>query len=77
MKNRKSKFIKLGILLFGVTIVLWNCTKEDEIYQQEVQQKNTASRISFKQFEGKVSPNNLYNKLLPLLKQKILILAEV
>ncbi|TXD47829.1 MULTISPECIES: M23 family metallopeptidase [unclassified Polaribacter] len=68
MKNRKNRFIKLGILLFGVTIVLWNCTKENEIHQQEVQQKNTASRISFKQFESKVSPNNLYNKLLPLFK---------
>lgn len=29
MKNRKTNFIKLGILLFGISILFWNCTQEE------------------------------------------------
>ena len=29
MKNRKTNFIKLGILLFGISIFLLNCQKEE------------------------------------------------
>lgn len=29
MKNRKTNFIKLAILLFGISFLLWNCTQEE------------------------------------------------
>ncbi|OCK42694.1 hypothetical protein BA195_13850 [Tenacibaculum soleae] len=29
MKNKKINFIKLGILLFGISLLLWNCQNED------------------------------------------------
>ena len=29
MKNRKINFIKLGIFLFGISILLFNCEKEE------------------------------------------------
>lgn len=29
MKNRKSNLIKLGIFLFGISLLLYNCEKEE------------------------------------------------
>jgi hypothetical protein len=30
MKNRKTNFIKLGILFFGISFLLWNCENEEK-----------------------------------------------
>tara|TARA_R110002126_G_scaffold97803_1_gene227572 strand:- start:33557 stop:34921 length:1365 start_codon:yes stop_codon:yes gene_type:complete len=35
MKNRKTNFIKLGILLFGISLFLINCEKEDDTIKNQ------------------------------------------
>lgn len=37
MKNRKTNFIKLGILLFGISIFLLNCEKDETIINQNTE----------------------------------------
>ena len=39
MKIRKLNFLKIGILFFGITILLWNCEKE-EIEKEVVKKSN-------------------------------------
>lgn len=44
MKNRKNKLInlsKIGVLLFGVSLFLWNCDNEDILTQEEQKQEKT------------------------------------
>jgi len=49
MKNRKINFIKLGILLFGVSIILWNCVEEQFIENEvETPIQINAKTVSFK-----------------------------
>ena len=38
MKNRKTNFIKLGILFFGISLLLWNCEKEEFIEENSINQ---------------------------------------
>ena len=47
MKIRKLNFLKIGILFFGITILLWNCEKE-EIEKEVVKKSNySVSKINF------------------------------
>ena len=47
MKTRKLNFLKIGILFFGITILLWNCEKE-EIEKEVVKKSNySVSKINF------------------------------
>ena len=49
MKNRKINFIKLGILLFGVSIILWNCVEEQFVENEpEIPIQINAKTVSFK-----------------------------
>ena len=47
MKTRKLNFLKIGILFFGITILLWNCEKEET--EKEVVKKSnySVSKINF------------------------------
>lgn len=47
MKTRKLNFLKIGILFFGITILLWNCEKEE--FEKEVVKKGnySVSKINF------------------------------
>lgn len=47
MKIRKLNFLKIGILFFGITILLWNCEKEE--FEKEVVKKGnySVSKINF------------------------------
>ena len=47
MKTRKLNFLKIGILFFGITILLWNCEKEET--EKEVVKKSNYSvtKINF------------------------------
>jgi hypothetical protein len=69
MKNRKNNFIKLGIFLFGISLLLYNCEKEVINTEQEVidKSKYSVSEIGF----SKVQKNtNLIQKLDELTKKK-------
>lgn len=49
MKNRKINFIKLGILLFGISITLWNCVEEQFVENEpETPIQINAKTVSFK-----------------------------
>mgnify|MGYP000748929892 CR=1 FL=1 len=58
MKKKKNKlinFLKLGILLFGASILLWNCEKEELTpieEQQSLLQERTSNSISFEALEN-------------------------
>ena len=55
MKNRKINFIKLGIFLFGISILLWNCEKESNQIDQNIDGVNVNSIIVE---EFRVNENN-------------------
>lgn len=50
MKNRKINFIKLGILFFGISLILWNCNLEDNlpVMQKDIDFKNVKT-VSFEE----------------------------
>lgn len=51
MKNRKNKFIKIGILLFGISLIIWNCDRNEYIpiiQESVVSQKVT--KTTFQEF---------------------------
>lgn len=49
MKNRKNKiaiFLKFGILLFGIFLLLWRCDKEDTLIETpQIKQKTFIKKI--------------------------------
>jgi len=47
MKNRKTNFIKLGILLFGISLFLFNCEKEDEAFISQTKFKYKIEKVTF------------------------------
>lgn len=57
MKNKLKKALKLGILIFGFSLLLWNCDVMEESTHQEVPQENTMSKISFEEFKSKANLN--------------------
>ena len=47
MKNRKTNFIKLGILLFGISLFLFNCEKEE--VNQTIENNSSLKTVSKKE----------------------------
>ena len=48
MKTRKNKlfnFLKFGILFFGITVLLWNCKKEDFESNVEISKSSFAQKF--------------------------------
>ena len=70
-KNKKQKtrhYLKTGILLFGISLFLWNCEKEEIIplQEQDVLQKERISKsITFESLEN-TSVYKYFNKKLQL-----------
>ena len=69
MKNRKNNLIKLGIFLFGISLLLFNCEKEVINTEQEVidKSKYSVSEIGFSNVQNNT---NLIQKLDELTKKK-------
>ena len=69
MKKRKLYFLKLGILFFGITILLWNCEKENINIEKEgvKEAKYSVSEINFSDIKRNT---HLYQKLEELGKSK-------
>jgi hypothetical protein len=69
MKNRKINFIKLGIFLFGISILLWNCEKEDSQShtEQVVVPEYSVSRIGIPKIQENIA---LIKNLDALLQQE-------
>ena len=54
-ENKLTKLLKLGILFFGISILLWNCEKEELIpaeEQQSLLQEQISKSISFETLEN-------------------------
>ncbi|PIV93796.1 MAG: hypothetical protein COW44_07615 [Flavobacteriaceae bacterium CG17_big_fil_post_rev_8_21_14_2_50_33_15] len=64
MKKQKLKnLLKLGILTFGISLVLTNCNKNEDIAPQEIQQERTITEISFEDFKSNSNLNNQFQSL--------------
>lgn len=62
MKNKRSKIanlLKIGVLLLGVSLLLWNCEKQDEILNSPQSQ----FLIAHKNFSSVINNSNLVKKL--------------
>jgi hypothetical protein len=73
MKNRKNNFIKLGIFLFGISLLLFNCEKDViEIEQEAIKEKVKEPNYSISEidFFGVQKNTNLVKKLDQLTKKK-------
>lgn len=55
MKNKLNRTFKFGILFLGMTLLFWNCEKNEEITNKEIQQEKKRSEISFEQFKSNIS----------------------
>ncbi|MFZ3575828.1 hypothetical protein [Tenacibaculum finnmarkense] len=42
MKNKRNKLFKIGILFFGVSLLLWNCENDDSITEQNIIQNQVS-----------------------------------
>ncbi|MFL0063645.1 hypothetical protein [Tenacibaculum maritimum] len=67
MKTRKkklSKFLKVGVCLLGISLLLWSCEKEEEkVLFNEIQQEKTITHISLDEFTLNVTKNSKFKKL--------------
>ena len=48
MKQKSKKFLILGLFLFGITLLLWNCTLEDNVVEPENINLSNVKTVSFK-----------------------------
>jgi hypothetical protein len=66
-KNKINKFLKTGILFFGISILLWNCEKETFIPSEEIIAETNneidfkIENLTFKQASSEVIFSNLKN----------------
>jgi len=72
MKNKFKNYLKLGILLFGISITLLNCQKDDSIINvdQNVEILNDGYSISIIDKEEVFQNKIIADKILPILKTK-------
>ncbi len=48
MKQKSKNYVILGLLLFGITLLLWNCTLEEDVLEPEKMDFNNVKTVSFK-----------------------------
>ena len=66
-RNKLTNFLKLGILFFGISILLWNCEKETFIPSEEIIAETNneidfkIENLTFKQASSEVIFSNLKN----------------
>lgn len=64
MKNRKinlTKLFKIGILFFGISLLLWNCEKEE--YIETISKKSIAKKVSLNEMFEKDGFKQSYTKI--------------
>ena len=55
MKNKIINFPKLGILLLGISLSLWNCQQQDDLTPVEIIQEKKIKTISFHDFKNEIT----------------------
>lgn len=63
MKNRINRLLKIGILCFVMVLIQTSCEKNDYSIENELQQENKISRVSFSDFNINVTHNRQYQDL--------------
>ena len=48
MKQKSKNYVILGLLFFGITLLLWNCTLEEDVLEPEKMDFNNVKTVSFK-----------------------------
>ena len=51
-KKRSANYLKLGILLFGISILLWNCEKDEIINKPHQESKVRVKQIEHTTFKN-------------------------
>jgi hypothetical protein len=69
MKNKFKNYLKLGILLFGISLTLVNCQKDDELEKVQLVQKSNFSITKIS--KTKVQENRTVFSKLTNLKEKL------
>lgn len=63
MKNRKINFLKFGIFLFGISLLLLSCEKNESIINEDQDNKFVVSSISYNQIEKNLFIKNTIDKI--------------
>ena len=66
MKNKLKHYVKLGILLFGVTFFIIACQKDDIDIPRETIHEKKMKLISLSELNLRISGSKDYNKLIKL-----------
>ena len=48
MKQKSKNYVILGLLFFGITLLLWNCSLEEDVLEPEKMDLNNVKTVSFK-----------------------------
>jgi len=71
MKHKLKNYLKLGILLFGISITLTNCEKEDEFNPEELIEENKSNyKISHKSYATLSAQSKFSNAITKLVPNK-------
>ncbi len=64
MKQKRLKnYLKIGILLFGISVLLYACQKDSLNDSQETEGEKEIKRISLNELNAKIGNSDSYNKL--------------
>ncbi len=58
---KHKHFLKLGMLIFSLSILLTNCSENDEIIFQEAQLQRTITNVSYNEFKSKTIANKKFD----------------
>jgi hypothetical protein len=78
-KHRLKNYLKLGILLFGISIFFISCEKDNSHIEAETQNADFIHKLSLNDFSSRIVHNNNYDKLQSYFntnKQSIDILSQ-
>lgn len=64
MKNKPTRFLKIGVLLIGVSLFLWNCEKENPNFSVENEQLISVEKVK-KQFNASFNEKAFSNLTKP------------
>lgn len=62
-KQRLKKLLKIGILLFGISLILTNCQKDDNDILNETFQEKRLKRISLTDLNSRIGNSTSFNNL--------------
>ncbi|WP_298779567.1 hypothetical protein [uncultured Polaribacter sp.] len=71
MKNKKINFIKLRILFFGISLLLWNCNNEESEVTIKNSEQNSTFQMSFEKNLNLTEDIIIYDLKIPIQKTSL------